>query len=155
MNAVVPKFAGAPIPEPVPIIVYDIVLEGPLGSRPLPQCIIEPVGNRRRLAAANGWALIGVPGTSKKQFAEFTSMQSSDGLDDPRPTAALVAHLNNTLMSARRRDHELAFAQIVAAGLLDIDVLAGGASENGGRRVPMIRCRYRDRIHVRIIQHAA
>src|SRR5207247_10796364 len=109
MNAVVPKFAGAPIPEPVPIIMYDIVLERPFGSRPLPQRIIEPVGNRRRLAAANGRALIGVPGTSKKQFAEFPSIQRSDGLNDPRPTAALVAHLHNTLMFARRRDHQLAF----------------------------------------------
>ena len=34
--SVVERFAGAPIPEPMPVIVYQVVLKRPPGCRPLP-----------------------------------------------------------------------------------------------------------------------
>ena len=42
-------------------------------------------------------------------------------------------------MLARGGDHLLAFPGIVAARFLDVNVLAGGAGQNRGRRVPVIR----------------
>ena len=43
----------------------------------------------------------------------------------------------------------------MAAGLLDVDVLAGLQSQEGGRRVPVIRRGNHQRVHVLIVEDAA
>ena len=99
--------------------------------------------------------MVGVPPAGKAHPANFARVQGLDGLDDPRPTAALVAHLHDALVFARGGDHQFAFAQVVAAGLLDIDVFAGRAGEDGGGRVPVIGRGNGNGVHVGIIQDAA
>jgi hypothetical protein len=63
--------------------------------------------------------------------------------------------LHHALVFAGGGDDEFALAQVVAAGLLDIDMLAGGAGEDGGGRVPVIRRGNGNGVHVGIIQDAA
>src|ERR1039458_5568521 len=135
VDAVVAKFAGAPIPEPMPVVMDDIILEWPFGRGPLPQGIIEPLRHGGRFAVADRGAVIGVPPTGKAHPAKLASVQGVDGLNHPRPTAALVAHLHDALVFARSGHHEFALAQVVAARFLDIDMLAGGAGKDGGGRV--------------------
>ena len=50
-----------------------------------------------------------------------------DRLDDAGRAPPLVAHLHHPLVLAGGRDQQLAFPGVVAARLLDVDVLAGGA----------------------------
>src|ERR1041385_3115443 len=69
MDAVVPKFGGAPMPEPMPVVVQDVVLEWPFGGGPLPQGVIKPIRHRGELAVSDGGAMIGVPAASEEQVA--------------------------------------------------------------------------------------
>ena len=41
MGAIVERFTRAPMPKPVPIVVYQVVLKFATGSRPLPQIKVE------------------------------------------------------------------------------------------------------------------
>src|ERR1051326_216763 len=82
--------------------------------------------------------MVGVPGAGKKEFAEFAGVERVYSLDHPRPTAALVAHLNDALVLAGSSHHQFAFVRIVAAGFFDIDMLASSAGENGCGGVPVI-----------------
>ena len=45
----------------------------------------------------------------------------------------------NVALLARRGDHQLAFARVVAARFFDVDVLAGGAGQDCGRGMPVVR----------------
>ena len=62
--------------------------------------------------------------------------------------AALASDLHHASVLARGGDHLDAFEDVVRRGLLDVDVLAGFASPDGGQRVPMIRQRHRHRVDV-------
>ena len=59
MDAVVAEFAGAPVPEPVPVVMDDIVMECLFWRGSLPQGIIEPLWDWGRLAAADVPAIAG------------------------------------------------------------------------------------------------
>src|SRR5207253_10710966 len=56
-------------------------------------------------------------------------------------------------MFLRRRNHELALIWIVAAGFLDINMLAGGAGQDGCGGMPMVGSRDRDGIEVLAFEH--
>ncbi len=58
-------------------------------------------------------------------------------------------------MALGRGQHPLALAQHVRQGLLDVDVLAGGAGEDGHQRVPVVGRRDDHGVDVRAIEHAA
>jgi hypothetical protein len=44
VGAVVQRLAGAPVPEPVPVVGDDIAPVGPARRRPLPELVVEPGG---------------------------------------------------------------------------------------------------------------
>src|ERR1043166_2099806 len=139
MNAVVAEFARAPVPKPVPIVVNDIILEWPLGRGSLPKGVIQPFRNRRRLAMTDSGTMVRVPGTREKHFANLAAAQRGNRLDDPWPASPLVSHLHDAFVFARRRDHQLALVQIMAAGLLDVNVFAGRAGEDCRGSMPVVR----------------
>src|SRR5262249_37527134 len=56
---------------------------------------------------------------------------------------------------AGRVDHQPALADVVRARLLDVDVLARGAGEDGGRGVPVVGGGDEDRVDRPVGQHAA
>ena len=58
------------------------------------------------------------------------------------------------LVPSRGGDHEFALARVVRGGLLDIDMFAGGAGEDGRGRVPVIRRGDEEGIHVLVVQDA-
>ena len=67
--------------------------------------------------------------------------------------SGLRADLHDALVLARRFNHQPAFAKIMGARFLDIDVLARLAGQDRGRRVPMIRSGDDDGIDRLILQH--
>ena len=57
-------------------------------------------------------------------------------------------------MPARRIEHPLAFAEGMRQGLLDVDILAGGARHDGHQRVPVVGRRDDDGVDVGSVEHA-
>src|SRR5207248_6861756 len=127
VDAVIPQLARAPVPEPVPVVVDEVVAILALGRGPLPEVVIQPAGNRRGLPMADGWPRIVVPTAREQHPTDLAATQALNGFNNSRHAAPLSAELNNPVMLTGRRDHHLAFAGIVAGGFLHIDVLAGGA----------------------------
>ncbi len=69
--------------------------------------------------------------------------------------AALRADLHHPAVLACGGDHLLAFENVVACGLLDIDVLAGLAGPDGRERVPVIGDGHGDGLHRFIVEDLA
>src|SRR5262249_57038891 len=112
--------------------------EWPPRRRPLPQVVVEALGRRRLLAAADRLPVVLVPGLGEVGPADDALADLVDGLDDLGPAAPLAAHLDVLAVLAGGLHHQLALARVVAARLLDVDVLAGGAGEDARRRVPLV-----------------
>src|SRR5207249_3401676 len=74
-------------------------------------------------------------------------------LDDFGPAPALVAHLHLSLVLAGGGDKPFALASVVRAGLLDINMLAGSAGENRGRRVPVVAGGHDKDVHALIVEN--
>ena len=100
----------------------------------------------------NRRAMVRVPRTCESDFADLSCVECSDGLNDPGPAAPLVAHLHDSLMLAGGGYHELAFVQIMAAGLFDIHMFSCGAGKDCGWRVPVVRRRDRHRVHGGVVE---
>jgi len=75
-----------------------------------------------------------------------------DDIDRFRGGALLGAHLHHVSVPALGLDEKLALARIVAARLLDVDVLARLQAEQGRRRVSVVGCGDDQRIEGRIVQ---
>src|SRR5262245_53315314 len=135
MHAVVAKFARAPIPKPVPVVMQQIVTIRLLGRGSLPYRIIKPLRHGRSFALADGGAMIGVPAARKCHATNLSPLERVHGFIDPWPAPALIAHLHHAFVLPRRSDDHFAFVKIMAAGLLDIHVFSRGAAKNGRWRV--------------------
>ena len=81
------------------------------------------------------------------------SMQLGDGFDHAGRAPPLRSHLHRPVVLAGGRDHLLAFPGIVAAWLLDVDVLAGGAPQDRGGAVPVIGRLAEERVHFLVVQN--
>src|SRR4029079_1199565 len=104
----------------------------------LPQVVVEAGRRRAFLAFADRAAVGDVPRLREVGPADDPLAHLVDGLDDPVPAAALVAHLHLLLVLAGGLDHQLALARVVRAGLLDVDVFPGRTGQDGGRGVPVV-----------------
>ena len=72
-----------------------------------------------------------------------------------RAGTLLRPDLHDPPMSTRRVDHPLALAQDVGQGLLDVDVLAGGARHDRHQRVPVVGRRDDYGVDVASVEHPA
>src|SRR5262245_446199 len=66
-------------------------------------------------------------------------MNPPDPFHDGGERSSLRAELHDAMVLAGGGDGQLAFARVVARGLLDIHVLARRAAEDGGGSMPMVR----------------
>ena len=138
MGAVVARLRGAPVPEPVPVVVDHVVLVGAARGRALPQVVVEGRRHLDELPAADGAAVVGVPAPGEVGPTDHPLAQPLHGLDGPRERAALGAHLDGPPALPRRLDEHLALAGVVECGLLQVDVLAGLQGQDRRRRVPVV-----------------
>src|SRR5690606_31860519 len=139
MHAVVSDLARSPVPEPMPVVMDDVVLVRAARRGPLPEIEVEPVGDLGRLTLSDRLARVPVPRARVIDAADHAAAELFHRFDDEGVAPPLVPHLTDARMLARGLDHELAFARRVAAGLLDVDMLPGRARENRRRRVPVVR----------------
>src|SRR5258708_13905788 len=92
MGAVIQRFPRTPIPEPMPVIMKDIIPVGLTRRRPLPEVIIQP--GRRLCCFANsyGRTVVGIPPFRKIRTADDAVLQFFNGGDPVRPGPALGTH---------------------------------------------------------------
>ena len=132
-DAVAVLHVGAP-----PARVDQLVV-GPHRRRPGPQLVVE-VGRRGRVGRVlrRPHRVVAVdldqPDLAELAFAD----DAIAGGDQVRRAAALHADLDDALVLARRRQHRLAFADVDADRLLDVDVAAGLGRRDHRQRVPVI-----------------
>jgi hypothetical protein len=108
------------------------------GGGPDPQLVVQA---RRRVAGgavADVRPPLAVPGLGHQHPADGPFAQQLHGLADRGAAAALRAHLHHTLVPPGGLDHQPPLANVVAAGLLDVDVLARLAGQDCGRGVPVV-----------------
>src|SRR5690606_13504015 len=146
---------GAPVPEPVPIVVQDVVAERLARGGPLPELIVEMGGGGTAFADADRVTGVGVPAAGVVDGTDVAAAYALDPLGDLRPRAALVAHLDYARVAAGGFDDQLALARVVARRLLYVDVFAGLHGQHGGGGVPVVRRGDDHRVHVGALEGAA
>ena len=99
--------------------------------------------------------MVGIPAAGKTHPANLALMHGRDGLDDPWPTPALVAHLHHAPVLPGGGHDQFALVQIVAAGFFHVNMFAGGATEDGGGRVPVVGCGNGNGVNIAVFQEAA
>src|SRR5207302_3097939 len=78
VDAVVAEFARAPMPEPVPVVVQNVVVEGTFRSWTLPKRVVQPLGDGGRLAVANRATTIRVPRAGEEDLADLAFVKRLD-----------------------------------------------------------------------------
>src|SRR5438445_1770921 len=152
VGAVVADLARAPAPEPVPVVMDDVVAVRRVRRRALPQLVVQVGGDGRHLPAADRGAGVGIPGAREIGLPDGALLDRLHDVDRARRGALLRPHLYHALALALRRDEQLAFARVVPARLLHVDVLPGLHREQRSRRVPVVgRCDH-ERVHVLVLE---
>ena len=152
VRAVVQGFAGSPMPEPMPVIMDEVVFVCFSGCGSLPELIIKPGGHFSRFAHTNGFAVIGIPGFGVIGATNHTCFQLSDGSHHIGPGAALVAHLQEFVVFGGCLHQHFPFIGIVATRLFQVNVFTRRYSQKGSRSMPVVGCRNNKQIQVFILQ---
>src|SRR6202034_1733384 len=138
VGAVVERFAGAPDPEPMPVVGLNVVPIGTARRGTLPEIPVESGWDRCIFAVADGFAGVVVPGFRKIGPTDQSVMDLLDNFDGVGRGSLLRAHLDELAVFLLRTDEKRAFGGIVAAGFFDVDMLARLQSEDGQGCMPVI-----------------
>src|SRR5262249_8581599 len=128
VNALVAEVAVAVIPHPVPVVVdgaeFGGVAVGELvGGRAAPQIVIHRLGRLlRAVHLADTLAPLVAQTAGQLDLAEFAFVQEGHRLLQAGAATALGAGLADLVVLAGGLDDAAAFADVVANGLLEVDV---------------------------------
>ena len=131
VDAGVADVGGRGVPEKVPAVVEAVDVEGRVGSGAEVEIPMHAFGNGGLLGAADRGAALVDDRLAAVDIAPLAGVEEVDGRLVSGIAAAIQADLDDAVVLSRRFDHLAAFVERVAAGLLDIDVLAGLAAPNG------------------------
>ena len=90
-----------------------------------------------------------------RQLAELAGSHELRRVNHVLATAPLRTHLHDAIMFLRRRQHRAPLIDRFRQRLFHVDVFAGLARQDCRQRVPMIRRRDQDYVHIFAVQHAA
>ncbi len=153
MYAVVDDVAAGEVPEPVPVVVETVGIERTHGRGPQPHVVVHAFRHGRVRFGADGGALLTVEHAHEMHVAEFTGADVIEGMLAVFRTAILRTHLHNTVILAGRLNHLPAFPDTVRRRLFHVHVLARLTRENGAQRMPVVRRRVNDGVHIRACKH--
>src|SRR5438445_686400 len=122
--------------------------------RSMPELVMEVRRYRRGLAPPDRRAAVRIPCAREVRTADDPVAKRLHGFDGARRAAALRAHLDHALGLALRVYQQLAFARVVAARLLHVDMLAGRHREDGGGRMPVVGSRDDERVDRFVVERA-
>ena len=159
VRPLVADVAVAVIPVPVPVVVEAVVVEGALGGRAEPGVVIDllqvgpvvvhaglvPDEVAVRLARpdavgdeADGIAGLEAQAAGHVDLADAAAVEEGHGLADGPAGPVLEADRDHAAVAAGGLDHAPPFPDVVAAGLLDEDVLARLAGPDRAQGVPVV-----------------
>src|SRR3989454_5836059 len=81
VRAVVQDLARSPAPEPMPIVVNDVVVVRGTGRRALPQLVVQVRRNGHRLPAADRASRVSVPGAREIGLPDGASLDRLHDVD--------------------------------------------------------------------------
>ena len=155
MNALVADVAVAEVPEPVPVVVDEVAVEGLFGSGSEPEVEVYVAGDFFVGFVADAPAGFAAVAFGDEEFAVFAAVDGGDLLGPAAAGAALGAVLDDAVVFAGGFDALAAFEDVVAAGFLDVDVFAGLASPDGDEGVPVVGGGDGDGVDVFVFQELA
>ena len=155
MNALVTHLAVAEIPEPVPVVVDQVFVVGLKWSRTEPDIEIKFLRRSFYRLEANAPSRLATIALGNKQLAVFAALDGGNLMRPAITGAALRAMLNNSLVLASGLDTLAPLENIMAARLLNIDVLVRLASPNSNQRVRVIGRGDSNNINVLVFQQFA
>src|SRR5947208_7652755 len=155
MDAVIAQFAVSKVPEPVPIVVNQVLMIRLHRGRADPQVPIEPGGRFLRLLEADRVAVSGEEKIGLVNIPDFAGVDQLDGLAEAAPPAPLRPAGRDPLVLAGGLDEPGAFPHVVRNGLFHVDVFAGLHGPDRGQCVPMVGGGDGDRIDVLVLEDTA
>ena len=114
-----------------------------------------PAGGAPSATSCTALAAVRLPGLAVDHLAERAAPHVLPRLVQERRAANLRAHLHHAVVLARGGHRRLAFQDVVARRLLDVDVLAGQAAVNRQQRVPVIRRGHHEGVDRLVVEQLA
>src|SRR5690606_8968999 len=124
MRTIVQGFTCTPMPKPMPVVMYQVILEFSPRCRSLPQFKIQPIGYGYFFSYTNGWTIVGIPGSGIIHLTYRPTMHLLYTFDYIRPRSPLITHLDNVLVLVDRRNQQFTFTGIVSTRFLQVHMFA-------------------------------
>ena len=155
MRSVVQSLAGTPVPEPVPVVMHDVVLVFPSRSRPLPEIPVQPFRYRNGLAGTDRRPVVHIPRLRIVHLADGACLEFIDSGNHIGPGPSLVADLDYGAVFRHGPDKHVILCRIVACRLLKIYMFSGLHRHDGRRSMPVVRHGDYDGIDILRFQQSA
>ena len=152
MDALVAYFAAAIIPEPVPIVVEAVFVEGPLRGRAEPEVVMNALRHRGVGIPADRFARFKAKASGHINLADTAVVEEFYGVDYRGDGTVLETCLNDSIIFSGGFEYFPAFPDIVRAGLFDVNVFAGLTGPYCGEGVPMVGRGDSYRIYIFVIK---
>ncbi len=133
--------------------MHQVLVIRLLRRRAKPEVVVQFLGRLLRPAEADAPPRLAGVAVGDQQLAVLAAADGRHLLDPMRVGAALRALLDDAAVFPRRLDQLAALEDIVAAGLLHVDVLARLARPNRLQRVPMVRRGDGNGVQVLVVEH--
>src|SRR5690606_32432192 len=125
MLPIVERLARSPVPEPMPVVMDDVVPVRLPGCRSLPELVVEPIRNCHLLTRTDRIPVVGVPSFGKIDLADFSVVNRLNRFFDIGPGSPLVPHLDYVAILFLHLHQPFPFLRIVAGGFFQIDMFSG------------------------------
>ena len=155
VRSLVVEITVSGLPEPVPVVVHQVRVIVVDHGRPLPEVPVERYRGSRVGHEADRFPRLAAVPVGEREPRQGAVLQGLVEPRDVRIAASLRAMLHHHSILRRRGDGDPAFGDVVAEGLLDVDVLAGLGSKDRHQRVPMVGGGDRDGIDALVVEHSA
>src|SRR5690606_35683779 len=148
VRALVVEVAVAGLPEPVPVVVDEVVVVLLDLRRATPEIPVEMRRGILRVLHADSAARLAAVSVGDLQLSELPGADRIVKTLAARVAPALRAGLDHGAVFLPRLGRDAAFIDVVARGLLDVAVLSRLRRPDRHQRVPMVRSRDGDRVDV-------
>ena len=155
VHAVISDITTAKVVPPAPHAVQQIGTPRHDRCRTKPRVKIQGLGWCSRLGFSNRATTLAVPCFRDEHFTDLAVSDMADTIFHTLRAATLSPHLQSLSTTFDGFRQESPFPDIVAAGLFDINVLAGIERQDCRRSVPMIGRRNEHRIDRRVSKNLA
>jgi hypothetical protein len=106
------------------------------------------------VANTDGSPVVGIPALGKVRPANGSRLHLPDAFGNVGPRPALVTHLDNVFVFFCGRHQQFSFVGVVAAGLFEVDMLAGFRRQDGRWCVPVVGGGNDQRVNILVVERS-